>query len=506
MRIAVDSLRPTRTRRAALLRLLCIVIAAACAQGDTVTPPAPPPAPPASKAEIVLTIITIGSAPDPNGYRLELDQVTVGQVAASSTQTLTVDPGPHTILLADIAANCAFTIPNPYHITVSAGGRSGVTFQFSCPLLNTLDVTTATSGVSLDPDGYILSIDGIVRDTLALQDASHFGDLRPGTYLVRLSSVAGNCVVGEGSSRSVVFGEGQTVTLRFVVTCVPRVDDLPGEKLVVSVREVGGFDYDLFLMQPDGGTRQRLTDYAGDELVPEFSSDGERILFLESVVGDHVLSVLERASRQVVILPTQEVERAVWSRDRSRIAFSRQGKLYVMNANGSGESVLTSGPTDRDPYWSPDGSRIAFSRSNTVMVVNSDGSNLRTLSGDSRAAGPWSPDGRKLVVNRIECFVYYYYCYFAPVPSDLAILDVETGLETPLTTTPFQPEWSPVWSSDGQRVFYIGLASGNPDVFVSPLNGVPLNLTHSAAREEWVSLGQVAGSPVRASLFRSRNP
>ena len=62
-----------------------------------------------------------------------------------------------------------------------------------------------------------------------------------------------------------------------------------------------------------------------------------------------------------------------WSPDGRRIAFASTrddpdpndnfiySKIYVMNADGSGQTRLTyTSPFDYAPSWSPDGRRIAF--------------------------------------------------------------------------------------------------------------------------------------------------
>ena len=176
-----------------------------------------------------------------------------------------------------------------------------------------------------------------------------------------------------------------------------------------------------------------------------------------------------------------------------------------MSADGSNERPLTSGHNDRDPYWSPDGSQIAISRDQTLALVRVADASV-TILAQNRLAGPWAPDGRHLVVNILQCDFYYGCYYGGPYPSDLAIFDVASKAEVLLTQTPFVAEWSPVWSQDGQQVYYIGIQNGNQDVFVSDLSGrAPVNLTNSASiNEKWVSFGQVTASAAPRNALRRR--
>ena len=103
---------------------------------------------------------------------------------------------------------------------------------------------------------------------------------------------------------------------------------------------------------------------------------------------------------------------AAWSPDGRKIAivgnpmfpppagtpYTFASKIYVMNADGSGQRRLTGGTADfeESPAWSPDGRKIAFVRDG-VYVVNADGSGERRLT-RIRAAFrglAWSPDGLK---------------------------------------------------------------------------------------------------------------
>ena len=488
---------PVRARFSpwAVLVTVCFGWAAGCQEDKILVPPPPP-----QSGKLLVTLITTGSGPDADGYHLIVDQGAPIAVAPSAEVSLTLAPGSHTIELADVAANCAVSGSNSRVATVTSSGTTAVTFAVFCPIPGTIRVSTATSGPSPDPDGYVVRLDGAPRGPLGPQGVLDIDQVHPGSYILRLSAVAGNCSVPEGTSRYVTVAEALITTVLFTVTCTPRIDDTPGEKLVVSSRSYGDDDYNLYIMETDGSGSQRLTDNIGDEFSPEISPDGNRILFLIWTQGGRSLRVLDRVSRQETVLPTMEVDRAIWSPDGSRIAFVRAGRLFQMKSDGSQESALTSGTDDSDPYWSPDGARIVFTRGFRVFLVNADGSGLRQVSDEPRGSGPWSPDGRSILLTRLgeNCTYYYYYCYYYDptwTPTDLVILDVASGGETDLTQTPLFPEWSPVWATDGQRILFLSAAAGNPDVYAIRLDGSPpVNLTASPALESWISIGRVLGA------------
>ena len=74
--------------------------------------------------------------------------------------------------------------------------------------------------------------------------------------------------------------------------------------------------------------------------------------------------------------------------------------LYVMDANGSGQQILTnSNKNETDPAWL-DNNRIAFLSGGEIWSMNSDGSNRQQLSKtDGNVEGyKFSPDGKKVIL------------------------------------------------------------------------------------------------------------
>ena len=133
------------------------------------------------------------------------------------------------------------------------------------------------------------------------------------------------------------------------------------------------FDFDIYLVDADGGPARNLTPTPAYENDPDWSPDGRRIVFV------------------------------------------RGYDIWLMNADGSGQRRLTSGAArDRVPRWSPNGRTIVFDRrlgsrgsavlggkasSVGIYVMNADGSGLRRLARNG-AAPLWSQDGKKIAFSR----------------------------------------------------------------------------------------------------------
>ena len=180
----------------------------------------------------------------------------------------------------------------------------------------------------------------------------------------------------------------------------------------VSRRHIG--DNAIYVMNAGGSGVARLTNYAGPEASPAWSPDGARIAFVRSgrcLNADctskgsgqlHVMNANGSGVRSLTNDPGSEGDPS-WSPDGTRIAFVRESDIYVIDVNGGPEQRLTNDQRSRSPAWSPDGARIALARKDQVgnldiYVMNADGSGLTRLTTDPAedASPSWSPDGTSI--------------------------------------------------------------------------------------------------------------
>lgn len=149
---------------------------------------------------------------------------------------------------------------------------------------------------------------------------------------------------------------------------------------------------------------------------------------------------------------------AVWSPNGAHIAFvsERDGnpEIYVMNTDGTNQARLTDhAALDTNPVWSPDGLHIAFESERDgnpeIYVMKADGSSLTRLT-DTAVVDcclAWSPDGTRLA-------------FFSERDGrmGLYLMNSDGSSQTWLT---FAAHAAPAWSSDSTRLAYIWDPDGN---------------------------------------------
>jgi TolB protein len=160
-------------------------------------------------------------------------------------------------------------------------------------------------------------------------------------------------------------GSGLTVLHPFPVN-YPYGDGWPawspdGSEIAFT-SAVDAYPYTTYVMRPDGsGVKRFSSEGAGDEFAPVWTRDRMALLFLagtrlaiRGADGSGPTAVIEIPDRGAV----PGYQRADWSGSGGRIAFAggpEQGgsDIYVMNADGSGLTRLTTGGLSWSPAWRP---------------------------------------------------------------------------------------------------------------------------------------------------------
>ena len=107
---------------------------------------------------------------------------------------------------------------------------------------------------------------------------------------------------------------------------------------------------------------------------------------------------------------------------------------------------------DGQPAWSPDGRRIAFVRQRRVWVMDADGSNPRVVTDGENPS--WTPDGQRIVISRLEQ---------APETvgnQNLFMVSLDGNVAIRLTSSP-EDEVLPDLSPDGLKVVFTRRPSGD---------------------------------------------
>ena len=196
--------------------VLLPLIALGCGE-DLVTP---------EPGVIRVTVTTAGPEPDPDGYTVRLDTLAPVPVGTTATADYDVPAGQHAVELGGIAVNCALQNGGTPRQTVQVAARDTavIAFELVCgSTTGALAITTATTGGSLDGDGYTVAVDGAAGQTIGINETQTVNGLAAGDHTVTLSGVAANCSLSGDNPRTVTVGAGSTATTTFDMVCLGMV-------------------------------------------------------------------------------------------------------------------------------------------------------------------------------------------------------------------------------------------------------------------------------------------
>jgi Tol biopolymer transport system component len=247
----------------------------------------------------------------------------------------------------------------------------------------------------------------------------------------------------------------------------------------------------------------QLTVHGGMETGPNVSPDGSFVVYESSRDGDSDIYLQRVGGHKQINLTENSPENdyaPAFSPDGSRVAFEsdRQGGgIFVMGSTG--ESVRKLSEDGHNPEWSPDGSRIAYctegvrhpyNRNSTSQIWTMDpiGGDKRIVTQGDAVAPSWSPNGHRIAYWSVEDAT--------GGQRDIWTVNDDGTNAVPVTQdTPV--DWNPVWSPDGDFLYFASDRGGSMNLWRVPIDEVsgavladPQAMTAPA---EWTGTFDISG-------------
>jgi Tol biopolymer transport system component len=242
---------------------------------------------------------------------------------------------------------------------------------------------------------------------------------------------------------------------------------------------------DIYVMKADGSGVAQLTHSTAASDQPSWSPNGSRLAFVRELSVSDEIFVMNADGTGVTRLTNNSINEKtpVWSPNGTKIAFVRLGlrdEIYVMNADGSHVTQLTnnlpfigcgrlSRGGEASPTWSPDGTKIAFLHKancfrEDIDIMNANGTGVTLLASGSFAHTiAWGKTGKiAFDAGRWPGDTTY--------DDEIGLLTVSSGSITRLTNNTVQDLY-PTWSPDGTKLAFESDRDGDFEIYATSATG-----------------------------------
>ena len=263
----------------------------------------------------------------------------------------------------------------------------------------------------------------------------------------------------------------------------PAVNALGTAQIAFASDRDGNFE--IYLMDADGGGLTRLTENNAEDLSPAWSPNGSRIAFVSNRDGNNEIYVMNADGTAQTRLTNNTADdlSPIWSPDGTKIAFTsrRDGhdQIYIMNSDGSGQSNLSrSTADDAFPTFSPSGTLIGFASNRDtgryqIYRMNADGSNvIRLTNNAANDSNPnWSPGKITFQTDRDD-------------NEEIYAMNADGSAQTNISNNASAFDVDPFRSADGAKIAFASTRSGDFEIYIANADGTsPVRLTNNPAND-----------------------